>query len=219
MRGRIAEAAARSGRSGTAVRLCAVTKNVPAARVWDAWRAGLALFGENRVQEAKEKIPQSPPGAEWHLVGHLQTNKARDAASLFACIQSVDSLRVAEALHRRRAPDLPALPILVEVNASGESSKFGVDPGALFPLLDRLAALNRLDLRGLMTVGPLSTDIEDARRSFALLRSLRDRAETLQGRALPELSMGMSGDYPAAVEEGATLVRVGTAIFGERRDA
>lgn len=219
VRGKIADAAARSGRREDAVRLCAVTKNVPAPRVWDAWRAGLALFGENRVQEAQDKIRQSPPGAQWHLVGHLQTNKARDAARLFACVQSVDSLRVAEALHRRRAPDLPRLPILIEVNCSGEPSKFGVGPDALFHLLDQVAPLDRLDLRGLMTVGPLSPDLEDARRSFALLRCLRDRAETSQACKLAELSMGMSGDYPAAVEEGATLVRIGTAIFGERRGA
>jgi pyridoxal phosphate enzyme (YggS family) len=154
--------------------------------------------------------------ARWHFIGHLQSNKAGRAVELFDLVHSVDDAEVAAALARRSASSGGALPVLVEVNVSGEASKFGVAPADLEPLLERVAPLAGLRLDGLMTVGPWVERAEDARAGFARLRELRDRARARLGLALPELSMGMSGDFEVAVEEGSTMVRVGTALFGAR---
>jgi len=152
----------------------------------------------------------------WHMIGHVQRNKAGRVAELFDCVHGVDSLALAQALSRRATSARATLPVLIEVNISGESSKFGVAPDALESLLEPMATLEGLDLRGLMTVGRPVENAEDARGDFARLRELRDRAQARLGRELPELSMGMSGDFEVAVEEGATMVRVGTALFGPR---
>jgi len=217
VRGRISDAAARSGRAAGAVTLVGVTKTVAAEVVRAAVALGLGDLGENRVQEAQAKIAAvGRERARWHLVGHLQRNKAGRAVDLFDRIHSVDGLELAGALSGRAATSGRLLPVLVEVNVSGEATKFGVAPAELEPLLERIAALPGLRLDGLMTVGPPVESAPQARPGFARLRELRDRAERSLGLRLPELSMGMSGDFEVAVEEGSTMVRVGTAIFGSR---
>jgi len=175
------------------------------------------LFGENRVQEAKAKIPELPARLRWHLIGHLQSNKIRQALPLFEMFHGVDSVELLEEI-QRIAADLGLFPrILLQVNVAGESSKFGFAPERLLSELERIARAERIQVDGLMTIPPLSANPEDSRKYFVLLRQLRDRLEKEFRLSLPHLSMGMSGDYRVAVEEGATLVRVGTAIFGERR--
>jgi pyridoxal phosphate enzyme (YggS family) len=217
VRGRIAAAAARSGRPVGAVTLVGVTKTVAAEAVRVAVSLGLTDLGENRVQEAQAKIREvGRARARWHLVGHLQRNKAGRAVELFDRVHGVDGAELAEALSRHAVSAGRSLPVLVEVNVSGEATKFGVAPGGLEPLLESIAVLPGLRLDGLMTVGAPVDRAEEARAGFARLRALRDRAEQRLGQALPELSMGMSGDYEVAVEEGSTMVRVGTAIFGTR---
>ena len=194
-----------------------VVKTLPAEVIREAVAAGLADLGENRVQEAEAHIAAvGRNAAHWHLIGHLQRNKAGRALELFDRVHGVDSAELAEGLSRRAAAIGRRLPVLVEVNVSGEASKFGVAPENLTELLERVAGLPGLALEGLMTVGPAVARAEDARPGFARLRQLRDAAERTLGLKLGELSMGMSGDYEVAVEEGATLVRVGTALFGER---
>jgi PLP dependent protein len=218
VRGRIEAAAARSGRPAGGVTLIGVSKTVTAETMRAAVAAGLADLGENRVQEAQAKIPVvGRAKVRWHFIGHLQRNKAGRAVELFDRVHSVDDAEVAEALARHAVAAGRTLPVLVEVNVSGEASKFGVGPDALTVLLERVAALPGLALDGLMTVGPLVESAEAARPGFARLRELRDEAERRLGRRLPELSMGMSGDFEVAVEEGSTMVRVGGAIFGPRR--
>ena len=194
----------------------AVSKNQSPERVAEAASAGLTLFGENRIQEAKVKIAQSPSQLEWHFIGHLQSNKSRDAVSLFHVVQGVDSLALAEELQKQAIKQARSLPILLEVNVAGESSKFGWNPDRLLTELLQLNALNRLEVHGLMTIAPYAVDPEQVRPIFRRLRELRDRCTDLLGAPLPVLSMGMSGDLEVAIEEGATLVRVGTALFGER---
>ena len=217
VRGRIAAAAAHSGRPAEGVTLVGVTKTVAVAAVQAAVAFGLNDLGESRVQEAQAKIQVvGRDRARWHLIGHLQRNKAGRAVELFDRFHCVDGADLAEALSRHAVSSGRSLPVLVEVNVSGEATKFGVAPEELEPLLERIAALPGLRLDGLMTVGPMVERAEDARAGFARLRALRDRAEPRLGRALPELSMGMSGDFEVAVEEGSTMVRVGSAIFGER---
>lgn len=213
---RIATACERVGRSPAEVTLLAVSKNHPAQTVAEAVRLGVTLFGENRVQEAKIKIPASPGKAHWHFIGHLQSNKARDAVSLFEMIESVDSLSLATELQKQAEKQAKTLGILVEVNVAGESSKFGWNPERLLADLAELNRLNRLELHGLMTVAPYSTDPERVRPVFRKLRELRDRCADALGAPLPVLSMGMSGDLEVAIAEGSTLVRVGTALFGDR---
>jgi pyridoxal phosphate enzyme (YggS family) len=177
--------------------------------------AGIGDVGENRVQEALAKQEELRDVAvNWHLIGSLQRNKAKHAVGRFALIHSVDSPDLAGELDRRAAPDTRQ-PVLVQVNCSGEPQKGGVEPDALAGLLDRLTECTRLELRGLMTMAALTEDPAEQRRAFRLLRELRDREER-RGRRLPELSMGMSSDYRVAVEEGATMVRLGTLLFGER---
>jgi pyridoxal phosphate enzyme (YggS family) len=199
------------------VRLIGVVKTVAADMVREAVALGLEDLGENRVQEAEAKIVAvGRKAVRWHMIGHVQRNKAGRVAELFDCVHGVDSLALAQALSRRATSARATLPVLIEVNISGESSKFGVAPDALESLLEPMATLEGLDLRGLMTVGRPVENAEDARGDFARLRELRDRAQARLGRELPELSMGMSGDFEVAVEEGATMVRVGTALFGPR---
>ena len=216
---RIAAACARSGRSAEAVRLVAVTKNHPPETVRAAVALGQTLFGENRVQEARAKIPLCPGAARWHFIGHLQTNKCRDVVRGFEMVESVDSLHLAQELDKACEKAARTLPILLEVNVAGEASKFGYRPEALLAEFKQLNALSRLEIHGLMTVAPWSPVPERVRPIFRRLRELREACEQILGAPLPELSMGMSGDFEAAVEEGATLVRIGTALFGARAAA
>jgi pyridoxal phosphate enzyme (YggS family) len=197
------------------VRIVAVTKTHGPEAVRAALAAGLTDIGENRVQEALQK-QDALPGADvaWHLIGTLQRNKARHAAGRFALIHSVDRADLAEELNRR-VPENGRQPVLVQVNCSDEPQKGGVEPGGLAALLDALAALPRLEVLGLMTMSALTEVEAEQRQAFRRLRELRDAAER-SGHRLPELSMGMSGDYPVAVEEGATMIRLGTILFGER---
>jgi hypothetical protein len=214
IRARIAEQQARAGWNHP-VEIIAVTKTHPPDAVQAAVAAGLTAVGENRVQEALQKQAALPDvSVNWHLIGSLQRNKAKLAVNRFALIHSVDSAELAGDLHRRAAPGTRQ-PVLVQVNCSGEPQKGGVEPEALPALLDGLAPLDRLEVRGLMTMAALTDDHAVQRGAFRRLRVLRDEAER-HGVALPELSMGMSGDYLVAVDEGATMVRLGTLLFGVR---
>jgi len=215
VRERIARAQARSGRDAP-VTIVAITKTLDASAVRAAAEAGLGAVGENRVQEAlaKQEAATGIP-VEWHLVGTLQRNKARQAAGRFALIHSVDRLDLATELDRRLPPEVRQ-GVLLQVNCSAEPQKGGVEPAGLPALLAGIRALPRLDVRGLMTMAELTEDPVRQRAAFALLRRLRDEAEA-RGDRLPVLSMGMSADFEAAVEEGATMVRLGTILFGERK--
>jgi len=215
---RMARAAARVGRRPGEVRLVAVTKTQSAARVAEARAAGLEVFGENYVQEAEEKI-RAVPGAEWHLIGKLQRNKVGKAVSLFPWIQTVDSAALLAEISRRAAATGKTVELLVEVNLAGEGSKGGVSPEGLPALLDAASVLPGVRLRGLMAIPPYSDDPDASRPHFARLRSLLEESarRAPRGTEMTELSMGMSHDFEAAIEEGATMVRVGTAIFGQRR--
>jgi pyridoxal phosphate enzyme (YggS family) len=213
---RLAEAARQAGRDPAAVRLVAVSKTVAAASLSQAVAAGQRLFGENYVQEAKGKIAALGPGFSWHLIGSLQTNKAKEAVALFDLIHSVDRLKLAQALESAAARLGKVQAVLIQVSLAGEASKSGAAPEAVPELLKAMAGLPHLKVAGLMTMPPWFADPEAARPFFRALRELRDRLRDLVGLPLPELSMGMSGDYEVAVAEGATLVRVGTAIFGAR---
>ena len=213
---RIRAACARAGRDPRSVLLLAVSKGQPPENVTGLAGLGQALFGENRVQEAKAKIEQCPGRLRWHLIGHLQTNKAREAVRLFEMIQSVDSLRLADELNRCADKAARTLPVLLEVNVAGEASKFGYKPETLLAELGQINALPRLEIHGLMTLAPWTPEPEKVRPVFRRLRELKSQCEDLLGAPLPHLSMGMTGDFEAAIEEGATLVRIGTALFGER---
>ncbi len=213
---KIARAAAKAGRRADEIELVAVTKTHPPESVREAIEAGQCLFGESRVQEARAKIPLLPGRARWHFIGHLQKNKIRHALPLFELFHGVDSLALAQDL-QRIADEAGARPrVLLEVNVAGEGSKFGFKTAALRAEMETLLALDRLQIEGLMTIPPLAPEPESSRKFFTALRELRDTLQNEMRVTLPQLSMGMSGDYEIAVEEGATLVRVGTAIFGER---
>ncbi len=212
----MAVACSRTGRDPESVRLIAVSKTVPVAGVAEALAAGQTLFGENRVQDALAKMAETGPDAVWHLVGHLQKNKARHAVGAFALIHGLDDCDLAFELDRRAAARSTVQPVLVQANLSGEPSKSGSGEEGLMPLLATVAGLPHLDLRGLMIIPPPVDDPELSRPWFRRLRELRDRAASLLERPLPELSMGMTDDFEIAIEEGATLIRVGRAIFGER---
>jgi len=208
VRERVARATERAGRSPAEVTIVAVSKSFPAQAIEEAAAAGVAHIGENRVQEAAAKIPSLRRlPLTWHMVGHLQTNKAKTALQLFDIIQSMDSLRLAEVLSRHAER---AIPVLLEVNVAGEASKFGFSPQEVLQAAEAVARLPHLDVRGLTTVAPLVSDPEEVRPVFRELRRLRDAL------GLAELSMGMTDDFEVAIEEGATLVRIGRAIFGER---
>ena len=220
VRGKIAAACARAGRDPAEVEIVAVTKTHGAETVDEAWRAGLGVVGENKVQEAAWKKPASASGPSWHLIGHLQSNKVRKALELFDVIHSVDSAKLADRINAV-ADEIGALPrVLLEVNVSGESSKSGMKPEEVRGALEHIAAhCPRVTVEGLMTMAPFSENPEDARPHFRRLRELRDKMQDALGVVLPRLSMGMSGDYEVAVEEGATWVRLGTVLFGERPKA
>ena len=217
IRAQIAEAAARSGRSADAITLVAVSKTHSPEAILEAVDAGQLLFGENRVQEARAKMPLLPSRLRWHLLGHLQSNKIRQALPVFERMHGIDTLALARDLNRI-AGELGLFPkVFLEVNVAGESSKFGFNPDALRATMEELLTLDRVAIDGLMTIPPFAPDAESSRRYFAALRELRDRLSSEFRVPLPELSMGMSGDFTVAVEEGATFVRIGTALFGERR--
>jgi pyridoxal phosphate enzyme (YggS family) len=213
----IGHAAVKAGRAVEDIELVAITKTHPAEKVREAIEAGQSLFGESRVQEARAKIPELPSNIRWHFVGHLQKNKIRHALPLFEMIHSVDSLTLAEDINRVAQDEGLHPRVLLEVNVAGEGSKFGFASNKLREQMEELLALQRLSILGLMTIPPLADNAEASRRYFVQLRELRDRLQTDFHVDLPQLSMGMTQDFPVAIEEGATLVRVGTAIFGERR--
>jgi len=217
VRNEIAQAAQVSGRKMTDVELVAVAKTHPAEIVREAIGAGQVVFGESKVQEARAKIQLLPSNLRWHFIGHLQKNKIRHALPLFELIHSVDSLNLAQAIDRIAHEDGLHPRILLEVNVAGEGSKFGFKAATLQAELESLLTLSRLSIEGLMCIPPLAEEAEASRRYFVELRELRDALEKQFQMKLPQLSMGMTNDYSVAVEEGATLVRVGTAIFGERR--
>jgi hypothetical protein len=219
IRERIARACHRVGRSEAEVTFVAVSKTVSAARVRAAIAAGITVLGENRVQEAEAKLAELADlrsQVEWHLIGHLQSNKARKAASLFDVVQSVGDEDLARRLNRIAEELGRHLPVFVEVNLAGEASKSGVAPRAVLPLLEIIAQFPALELRGLMTVPPFLENPEDVRPFFRQLRLLRDEAWRAGLTSCTQLSMGMSHDFEVAIEEGATLVRIGTALFGAR---
>jgi pyridoxal phosphate enzyme (YggS family) len=216
VRERIAQAAAKADRLVDEIELVAITKTHPAEKVREAMEAGQNLFGESRVQEARVKIPELPSSLRWHFVGHLQKNKVRHALPLFELIHSVDSLALAQDMNRIAEEDGAHPRVLLEVNVAGEGSKFGFAPGKLREEMEPLLVLPRLSIEGLMTIPPLAEAAEVSRKFFVQLRKLRDVLESEFDLRLPQLSMGMTNDFMVAVEEGATLVRVGTAIFGER---
>jgi len=219
VRDRMARAARRAGREPSDVRLVAISKTFSAAHVRAAAAAGQTDFGENRVQEALQKIEQTTDVMiRWHLVGHLQTNKARRAASAFAVIHSVDRLELLERLERAALEGQASPDVLIQVDLAREPTKFGATPDLVRPLAEAAAACQGARLAGLMVLPPLLEDAEAVRPYFARLRALRDDlvASGLPASALRELSMGMSHDFEVAIEEGATLVRIGTAIFGQR---
>jgi PLP dependent protein len=213
---RIAEACGRSSRDPASVILLPVSKSQPPEVVNEAAQLGLGLFGENKVQEAKAKMPLCPARLRWHMIGHLQTNKCRDAVDLFEMIQSIDSLHLAQEINKRAEQAAKTMPVLLEVNVAGEASKFGYKPSQILSELKELNALPRIELHGLMAIPPWTPLPERVRPMFRQLADLKRQCEDLLGAPLPQLSMGMSGDFEVAIEEGATIVRIGTALFGER---
>jgi len=216
IRSRIASACLRAGRAPDSVTFLAVSKGHPPAVVRAAAGLGLTLFGENRVQEARPKIGQCPGHLRWHMIGHLQSNKCRDAVHFFEMIQSVDSLDLAREIDKWAGKSAKTMPILIEVNIAGESSKFGYPPAQLLADLAEINALRKIEIHGLMTVAPWTPDPEKVRPVFRQLRELKEQCEQILGAPLPHLSMGMSGDFEVAIEEGATIVRIGSAFFGPR---
>jgi pyridoxal phosphate enzyme (YggS family) len=216
VREQIAQAAAKAGRDVKDVELVAIAKMHPAEKVREAVEAGQTLFGESRVQEARAKISELSSNIRWHFVGHLQKNKVRQALPLFEMIHSVDSLALAQDINRIAQEEGLHPRVLLEVNVAGEGSKFGFAPDDLREQMEVLLALPRLSIEGLMCIPPLAVESEDSQKFFVQVRELRDSLEKEFNMKLPQLSMGMTQDFPIGIEEGATLVRVGTAIFGER---
>lgn len=225
VRERIEDASRRAGRSPAEVALMGVTKTHPPERIREAYAAGLLIFGENRVQEfsAKAAALADLGGAEWHMIGHLQSNKTAKAAELFRAVDSIDSVKLAEKLDAAARKLTKKLPVLIEINVGGEEAKSGVAPDSreLEELLQAAPGFEALEFHGLMTVPPFSDDPDGARPFFRKLRKLRDAigSRKLSGVSMDMLSMGMSHDFEVAIEEGSTCVRVGTAIFGERPKA
>jgi PLP dependent protein len=216
VRVQIAEAAKKASRAVDDIELVAISKTHEAEKVRLAFEAGQQLFGESRVQEARAKIPLLPSAARWHFVGRLQRNKIRHALPLFEVFHSVDSLELARDMNRIADEEGLRPRVLLEVNVAGEGSKIGFAPETLREQMETLLELPRLTIEGLMTIPPLAPEAEASRRYFVALRELRDQFATEFEVPLPQLSMGMTGDFVVAIEEGATLVRVGTAIFGKR---
>lgn len=213
---RIDEACARAGRDPSTVQVLAVSKTQGPDAVAQVAALGVETFGENKVQEARAKIPLCPGRLHWHLIGHLQSNKAREAVRLFEMIHSVDSLKLLQVLDRVAAEEGRRLDVCLEVNVSGERSKFGMAPESVLETLHAAQSLFNIKVVGLMTIPPVAEDPEEARPYFRALRELRDRMQDHTGMSLPELSMGMSQDFDIAIEEGATWIRVGTLLFGPR---
>lgn len=213
---RIRDACDRCDRVPNSVTLLAVTKTHPPDAIAEALNVGITCFGENKVQEAKAKIPNCPGRARWHFIGHLQSNKCRDAVELFEVIESVDSLALAQEINKRAEAAAKTMPVLLEINVAGEASKFGYKPEKLLAELRALNELPRIEIHGLMAVPPWSAEPEDSRPHFRRLRELKSECEQTLGAPLPHLSMGMSGDFDVAIEEGASIIRVGTALFGPR---
>ncbi len=209
----------RAGRAEDSVLLLAVSKTHSADAIEAMVNCGQVFFGESKIQEARAKIPLCPGKSRWHFIGHLQSNKVREAIEFFETIQSVDSLSLAGEISKRCIQAAKTMPILLEVNVAGEAGKFGYKPEALLRELKEIAALPRVEIQGLMAVPPYSTDAEKSRPYFRRLRELKDGCGKILGAGLLHLSMGMSGDFEVAIEEGATIVRIGTALFGERRRA
>ncbi len=214
--GRISRAAAKAGRRAEDIKLVAITKTVHIDMIREAIEAGVRVFGENYLQEARGKITAIGHGVEWHMTGHLQRNKARDAVNLFDMVQTIDSLELAQELDKRARSAGKVISGFIEINIGGEGNKRGIGEDELIPLLDSIKVLNSLTIQGLMTIPPYFDDVEKVRPYFKMLRDLSNKAND-EGFSLKELSMGMSHDFEVAVEEGATMVRIGTAIFGERR--
>jgi PLP dependent protein len=216
VRKRLVDACERCGRDPSHVTLLAVSKGHPAEAVSELVRVGQLEFGESKVQEARAKIPLCPAVARWHMIGHLQSNKVRDAVYSFGMIQSVDSLKLAEEINRQADKLSKSVKVLLEVNVAGESSKFGYSAAGVLQDLLVINSMPRLEIHGLMTIAPWSPVPEKARASFRKLAELRKTCEDQLGAPLPVLSMGMSADLEVAIEEGSTMVRVGTSLFGER---
>lgn len=212
---RISWAAARSGRRLEDIRLVAITKTVDMEMIREAIDSGVRVFGENYVQEAREKISAIGHGVEWHMTGHLQKNKVRDAVSLFDMVHTIDSLELAQEVDKRARAVGKVMPALVEVNIGEEENKSGINKDKLIPFLNSTKGLENLSIKGLMAIPPYFDDPEKVRPYFKTLKGLLERANG-EGFHLSELSMGMSHDFEVAIEEGATIVRIGTAIFGER---
>ncbi|RMF62015.1 MAG: YggS family pyridoxal phosphate-dependent enzyme [Calditrichaeota bacterium] len=221
VKNRIARAAERCGRSPQEITLVAVTKTIPVERINEAIQLGIQHIGENRIQEAREKLPKIQDNVTRHFVGHLQRNKVKYAIKLFDMIQSVDSLALAEEINQRCVNSGKKMPVLIEVNTSGESSKYGCEPQETLTLLQAIDRLPALSVQGFMTVALYSEDLERVRPCFKLLKSLFDEAQNLplKNADIKILSMGMSSDFEIAIEEGSTMVRIGTAIFGPREYA
>jgi pyridoxal phosphate enzyme (YggS family) len=218
IRQQIAAAAARAGRDAHSIRLMAVTKTVSPEKISQAINAGITMFGENYVQEAKEKITILGKQTQWHMIGHLQTNKAKYAVNLFDCVHSVDRIELARELDKRARVAGHKMNILIEVNVSGEQTKGGVSANDALDLVKQMAPLENISVRGLMTMAPYSDNPENSRPYFSALKNLRNQIshEQIPEIQMEELSMGMTDDFEVAIEEGATIVRIGRAIFGTR---
>jgi len=216
IREQMAGACERAGRNVDSVCLIAVSKTCSPDQVCEAAACGLTVFGESRIYEAEAKIPASPSHLRWELIGHLQRNKVRRAVGLFHRIQAVDSLELLEKINGCAQECGTTMPVCLEVNVSGERSKYGFSPDGMPAVLEASSALLNVDVVGLMTIPPFTADPEESRPYFCRLRELRDGWATASGFALTELSMGMSGDFEIAIEEGATCIRVGSALFGPR---
>ena len=218
IRNKIDKAAKKAGRSGKDVQLMAVSKTKTREQVEAAYRAGLRLFGENRVQEAYEKYEDFHSDASLHLIGHLQSNKAKQAVEIACCVQSIDKLKTARELEKRCAAIDKQMDIYMEFNTSGEDSKSGyLSKDAMYADMEQIALFPHLHIRGLMTIGPFTDDIDAVRRAFALLKSFYEESkERFPEMPIDQLSMGMTSDFEIAVEEGSTMVRIGTALFGTR---
>jgi pyridoxal phosphate enzyme (YggS family) len=215
LREEVAEAARKAGRTEDDITIVAVTKTVSPEKIHEAIDSGITIIGENRVQEAKQKYSTIARKVEWHMIGHLQTNKVKDALKIFSLIQSLDSLRLAHEIEKRAKTRVDCF---IEVNTSKESSKFGLSPDKLSEFFETLQECKKINVAGLMTIGPgwAVHDPDASRPCFRLLRDLRDRLASEFSTTLPILSMGMTSDFEVAIEEGSTMIRVGTAIFGER---
>ncbi len=219
IRKKIAHAARKSGRAPEEIKLLAVSKRMDTSKIEEAYKCGQLLFGENFIQEAREKISRLDNSISWHFTGHLQSNKAKTAVQLFQMIETVDRLKIAQALNRHAAGYDKSLDILVQINIGREEQKSGVDPQNVEQFMSKLGTLHNLNIRGLMIMPPFSPDPEKTRPYFRALKNLADQCQ-VQGYFAEDspivLSMGMTNDYTIAIEEGATLVRIGTAIFGKR---